>query len=98
QLEGPRVDAHDVVHRVMLVEREHRPRVDAELVAAEDGWPSHQLAHVVIPAAHPAGAPEPQGIAAQGAHEALAIRKAAAHDRRALPAPAGRRRARWARP
>ena len=73
ELEGPRVHPDDVVHRVMVVERERRPRVHRELGPPPHRPTRHHRAHLGSLDAVPAPAPEAHRMAGQLAHEARAV-------------------------
>src|SRR5262245_64779833 len=80
QLEGARVDADDVVHGMVMIERQGRGRVHEEFLVAEDRRACDGADHGILRRG-PAAAPEPQRVVAQRSDEALAIRIAAADER-----------------
>src|SRR4030095_3410534 len=80
QLEGARVYADDVVHRMVVVERERGRRIHEELLAPEDRRPRDPADGRVL-GRGPAGPPETQRVVAPRLHEVLPIGIAVADER-----------------
>src|SRR5262249_59914229 len=74
QLEGPRVDTDDVVHRVMMVERYRGGRIDGELVTPPDRPARDHAPHARRFRPLPVAAPDPDRIVEQRGDQALAVR------------------------
>src|SRR3989454_807257 len=79
ELEGARVHAHDVVHRMVVVEGDGGRRVDQELLAAEHGRPRDR-ADRSVRGARPAAAKHAHRVREELAHEPLAVRVAVADE------------------
>ncbi len=80
QLEGPGVNAHDVVHRVMVVQRQRRARVDRELGAPPHGRARDHPPDPGVGGVPPARSPQPHRVSRQLPEETLAIRVVAPHE------------------